>query len=205
MLKIFLIRHGQDQDNANGILNGHRDQPLTEIGLSQAHEIAKKIKAIGIKFDKTYSSPLKRAIQTASIVTDTLNMPKPNILPELIERDFGIMTGEQQSKITALCSPNILQTGTITYFLSPDGAETFPQLLERANKLLIKIQEKHSDGNILLVTHGDFGKMIYAAYYKLDWLDVLKMFHFGNSDLLELSAESDAHDTHIHKITQYNK
>ena len=54
------------------------------------------------------------------------------------------------------------------------------------------------------MTHGDFGKMVYAAYYDLDWLDVLKMFHFGNSDMLELSPNSRADDPHVHKIAQYN-
>ncbi len=34
MLKIYLARHGQNEDNANGILNGHRDLPLTDIGLT---------------------------------------------------------------------------------------------------------------------------------------------------------------------------
>ena len=32
MLKIYIARHGQNEDNANGILNGHRDLPLTDIG-----------------------------------------------------------------------------------------------------------------------------------------------------------------------------
>ena len=42
MMKIYLARHGQDKDNENGILNGHRDTALTELGLSQAKEIAEK-------------------------------------------------------------------------------------------------------------------------------------------------------------------
>jgi len=204
MLKIYLVRHGQNEDNANGILNGHRDKPLTDIGISQAHELASKLKNSAIHFGKVYSSPLQRAHQTALIITDTLQLPKPTILPELIERDFGVMTGEPLSRIEELCAPDILKTNTITYFLSPKDAETFPQLLERAQNLLAHIQEKHEAGHILLVTHGDLGKMIYAAYYGLDWLDVLTLFHFGNSDLLELSPESPRTDTHIHKIIQHN-
>lgn len=204
MLKIYLIRHGQNKDNAEGILNGHRDEPLTDIGIEQAHEIAAKVKDTGIVFAKVYSSPLQRAYKTAEIVTDALHLPKPEVMAELIERDFGVMTGKPQSKITELCAPDILQTDTITYFLTPEGAETFPQLLARATQLLADLRAMHTDGNILLVTHGDFGKMIYAAYYGLDWLDVLKLFHFGNSDMLELSAESLHTDTHVHKIAQHN-
>jgi broad specificity phosphatase PhoE len=114
------------------------------------------------------------------------------------------MTGVEQSRIEELCAPNILKADPITYFLSPDGAETFPDLLSRAGKLLKKITNTYKDGSILLVTHGDFGKMIYASYYKLDWKDVLTLFHFGNSELLLLSSESRPEDAHIFMIEQYN-
>lgn len=204
MLKIYLARHGQNKDNAEGILNGHRDEPLTEKGIEQAHEVAGKIKSTGIHFDHVYSSPLQRAYRTAEIICGTLGISKPEILPDLIERDFGILTGEQQSRIKELCSPDIVETDTIVYFLSPKGAETFPQLIQRAYRVLGEVRAKHTDGNILLVTHGDFGKMIYAAYYNLDWMNVLKMFHFGNSELLELSEESSPEETHVFKIQQHN-
>ncbi len=204
MLKIYLARHGQDADNASGILNGRRDEPLTEKGVGQANEVAGKIKETGIHFDHVYSSPLQRAYKTAEIITDTLEIAKPEILPGLIERDFGIMTGQPHSKIKEICSPDIIESGTITYFLSPKGAETFPDLIKRAKKLLDSLRAKHKDENILLVTHGDLGKMIYTAYYNLNWVQVLNMFHFGNSDLLELSEDSPAEETHVFKIHQHN-
>ncbi len=204
MLKIYLARHGQDMDNAKGILNGRRDEPLSEKGIEQANKVADKIKTTGIHFDYVYSSPLQRAYKTAEIITDTLGISKPEVLHDLIERDFGIMTGQPQSKVKEMCFPDIIQSDTITYFLNPEGAETFPQLVERAKKLLVMLQAKHKDENILLVTHGDFGKMIYAAYYNLDWKNVLNMFHFGNSELLELSEESGPDETHVFKIDQHN-
>ena len=204
MLKIYLARHGQDMDNAKGILNGRRDELLSEKGIEQANEVATKIKESGIHFDHVYSSPLQRAHKTAEIITDTLGTKKPEVLEDLIERDFGIMTGKPQSTIKDVCSPNIVQSDTICYFLSPEGSETFPQLIERANKVLNEIKARYRNGNILLVTHGDFGKMIYTAYYGLDWREVLKMFHFGNSELLELSEESGPEETHVFKIQQYN-
>lgn len=126
MLKIYLARHGQNEDNANGILDGHRDLPLTKIGLAQAHEIAKKIKNSGLEFDAILSSPLSRAFVTAQIISEANNLPQPKVVPELIERDFGIMTGKPQSSIEELCAPNIIKTETINYFLAPEGAETFP-------------------------------------------------------------------------------
>ncbi len=204
MLKIYLARHGQNVDNANGILNGHRDKPLTSMGIEQAHEVANKIKSHNLSFDYIYTSPLKRASKTATIIANIIKGPKPIQLPELIERDFGVMTGVEHSRIEELCTPGIIKAEIITYFLNPEGAETFPDLIKRASKLLKKIKAQHKNGNILLVSHGDFGKMIYAAYYQLHWKEVLELFHFGNSELLLLSPDSQAGETHIFTILQYN-
>lgn len=204
MLKIYLARHGQNVDNVKGILNGHRDEPLTALGEEQAHSTATYIKEAGLSFDAIYSSPLKRALNTAEIIAFDLGLSQPQIEPNLIERNFGIMTGLPVSKIEEMCAPGIIKTNTITYFLSPDGAETFPQLIERGKKVINDIQNKHSDASVLLVTHGDIGKMIYAAYYGLDWKDVLLSFHFGNCEVLLLSEDSPAPEAHFFKQFQHN-
>jgi len=204
MTNIYIVRHGQDQDNTNGILNGHRDTPLTEIGISQAEELAKKIEDSNIVFDKIYSSPLQRAYQTANIMAKYIHMQEPEKLDILIERDFGIMSGKNIKDIEKLCAPDIVKTDTITYFLSPEGAETFPQLIKRANKALEYISQNHKEGNILIATHGDFGKMLYTAYYKLSWESVLKEFHFGNSEVLLLSPDISAEQAHLFQTQQYN-
>lgn len=46
--------------------------------------------------------------------------------------------------------------------------------------------------------------MIYAAFYNLNWRNVLEMFHFGNSDLLLLSVNSPAEEAHIFSFEQLN-
>ncbi len=204
MLKIYIARHGQDLDNLNGILNGHRDQLLTEKGVEQANEVAGKIKEAGITLDIVYSSPLKRALETAEIISKTLGASKPVIEPLLIERNFGVMTGQKVADIEKMCSPDILRAEIITYFLKVKNGETFPEVLSRAKVLLDKIKIQHKDGSVLLVTHGDIGKMIYASYYNLDWQNVLLQFHFGNGELILLSPDSPAGDAHVFRVLQYN-
>lgn len=204
MINIYLARHGQDEDNLNGILNGRRDNPLTEKGIGQAEEAGRKAKELELRFDKVYTSPLKRTRRTAEIIAESTGSPSPEVLNDLVERDFGVMTGKPVSKIEELCAPYILKTDGITYFLKPEGAETFPELMKRAKGLLSQIKEKHSAGNILLVTHGDFGKVVYAAYYNLAWEKVLTMFHFGNSEILKLSEDSSPEEVHVFEIQQHN-
>ncbi len=204
MIKIYIARHGQNRDNAEGILNGHRDEPLTEIGINQAKELAEHIFVEGLTFKHVFSSPLIRAYSTAEVITDKLGLGKPVVLDALIERDFGIMTGKLISDIETLCAPNIIKTETITYFLSPKDAETFPEMLIRGQSVIDLLEIMPLEGNVLLVCHGDIGKMIYASFYGLPWKDVLINFHFGNSELLLLDHQSDPDKRHVLKLHQHN-
>ena len=201
MTEIYIARHGQNQDNANDILNGHRDLPLTDLGREQAKELGEAIKASGLSFDVVYSSPLVRAYETATIVTKIANLPTPVSYKGIIERDFGVMAGQPASKIEELCAPDIIKTDTITYFLHPEGAETFDTLVNRGKEVLDNMRSRHEGKKILLICHGDIGKMIYAAVTGKDWRDVLVNFHFGNGDLIETSGLGDAHKI---KLTQFN-
>lgn len=200
--QFYLIRHGQDLDNIEGILNGHRDRPLTETGIKQATELAGKIKEKNISIDIVLSSPLIRAYETAKIVSITNHFPLPQVENLLIERDFGDMTGKKVADIAKLCSPDIIKDDIITYFLNPNNGETFPDLISRANKLLIDLDSTYQNKSILLVTHGDFGKMMFASYYQLNWQEVLTSFHFGNSEMLILSPNYSPKDAKLITIDQ---
>lgn len=210
MTKIYIARHGQDEDNANGLLNGRRDTPLTALGIEQAQALAKKIKELDLAFNAVYSSPLQRAYTTAEIVATSLGIVPPKKVELLIERELGVMTGTPIRDIERTCTPHILKSeaivghGHVVYFLAAEGAETFPQLLERARGALRLIEKDSAGLDVLLVAHGDIGKMLYAAFYELDWEEVLTTFHFGNSDILLLEKGSRPEERHIHKTTQYN-
>ncbi len=204
MLTIYIVRHGQNEDNANGILNGHRDLSLTPLGIAQAKNLAIHLRNLGLTFDKVYTSPLSRAYVTAEIIADNLGLATPEKHPDLIERNFGVMTGEKIADIEKLCAPNILKTQVITYFITCPGAETFPELILRGKRLLADIRTKHANGNILFVCHGDIGKMIYAAFYGIEWLEALKNFHFGNSEVILLSEMCKPEDAHFYKQEQFN-
>lgn len=204
MLNIYVTRHGQDEDNERGVLNGQRDSLLTEIGIRQAALLSKRLADLKISFEAIYTSPLKRATLTTEIISRNQDGIKPVVMNELIERDFGIMTGKKHTEIELLCKPNIIKTDTCTYFLNPLGSETFPQLMARAKKVIDNIKSKHRKGNILLVTHGDTGKMVYASYFSLDWKKALKQFHFGNADIILLSRKLGLLNPKIIELKQFN-
>lgn len=200
-VEILIGRHGQNVDNENGILNGHRDLPLTELGREQAKQLGEAIKDAGLTFDAVYSSPLSRAYETAEIASKVAGLPHPEVLDLLIERDFGVMSGVEVSRIEELCAPDIIKTDTITYMLNPEGVETFPQLVDRGHKIIDEIRARHVGGRVLLICHGDIGKMTYAVATGRHWKDVLLEFHFGNGELIDISGVGDVQKI---KLEQFN-
>lgn len=188
MSKIFLVRHGQDTDNATGVLNGRRDTGLTELGREQAKQVAKKLRDNEVQI--IYTSPLKRAYETARIIGATLGIDEVIADEHLIEREFGILTGKPVSDIPKY-TDKIISTDRANYFLEVEGAEDFPTLLARGRKILREIRQRHPNENILIVTHGDIGKMIRAVYHYWTWEQGLKTPYFDNTGVLELSKRQD--------------
>jgi probable phosphoglycerate mutase len=180
--KLFIIRHGQDEDNKNRILNGRRNSHLTLLGKKQAEKIAKLLKKE--KIDIILSSPLNRACETANIIGQSKNI-KIIIEDDLIERDFGILTGKPIRDIKRYCK-KLLFSNNINYFLDAEGAESFPDLYERAKSLLNKINRHFTNKNILIVTHGDIGKMIQAVFHGWGWKRGLKTPYLGNANVIKL-------------------
>jgi broad specificity phosphatase PhoE len=62
-MRLIIIRHGETNDNANGICQGQNDSPLSENGIAQAKSLALRFK--DRKIDAVYSSDLQRAANTA--------------------------------------------------------------------------------------------------------------------------------------------
>lgn len=90
-MKIFLIRHGQDDDSVRG---GWSDSPLTEIGVQQSVDLANEIynNVEQYNIGKVFSSDIIRAKQTANIIVEKLNLPF-YLMPEFREVNNGDLAG----------------------------------------------------------------------------------------------------------------
>ena len=69
---LYLLRHGQTAANRSGLLQGHVDFDLTELGKLQAKAAADALRDRDVH--RLVSSPLRRAVQTAEIVATTLGL-----------------------------------------------------------------------------------------------------------------------------------
>lgn len=91
---ICLIRHGQTDWNNQLIIQGRKNIPLNKTGLTQANETGELLKKIDPTWDIIMSSPLDRAITTASIIKNKINFSKDIIIDDrFIEREFGKAEG----------------------------------------------------------------------------------------------------------------
>ena len=95
MNNLILVRHGQSLWNQERRFTGFVDIELTEKGKSEAYDAGLLIKALNIKFDACFTSQLKRAINSLSIILETLEKSNIEINKawELNERHYGGLTG----------------------------------------------------------------------------------------------------------------
>lgn len=184
MTNIYLVRHGQDQDNINKVLNGHRDTELTETGEKQAEEAGEKLKNANISV--IYSSPLKRAYNTAKIIANKIGIKDIILDDRLMERDFGILSGKLIADIPKY-SDKILKARNENYFLEVDGGETYPTIYEKAQHFLRDLFHQKPKENVLVVTHGDTGGMIRTAYYQEPWEKEFEKPYFQNAEIIKLT------------------
>ena len=156
---IYLIRHGQTDQNVAWRIQGQRDFPLNETGIRQAEAARDALRELGISFDRVYSSPLIRAVRTAEIVTgadgdDVSGAPEIILDDRLKEMDYGPYEGADLKNL-----PEALKEffSDFNRNPAPEGVEQLPDLVKRLGGFLeaIKpdIMEMKPGENVLLSTH----------------------------------------------------
>ncbi len=139
---IGLLRHGQTDWTVDMRLQGVSDIPLNDYGREQANTAAEVLSSS--TWEMIVSSPLSRALETANIVASKLGFENVDVLPELIERSFGVAEGLSYDdwKTRYQDGQNV------------DQAETIAQLDVRANALLELLALKFEGQRVLTVSHG---------------------------------------------------
>lgn len=72
--RLFLVRHGEIRQHKEKIFLGQTDIPLSEKGREQAASAAEELKRYGVSANRIYTSDLSRAMETAEIIRDSLNL-----------------------------------------------------------------------------------------------------------------------------------
>lgn len=151
-VKLFLIRHGQTLWNKEGKYQGDKDIDLTRVGINQAKLAAKYLSRVD--FSNIYSSPLRRAIDTANIINKTKNL-KIIARENLKEINFGKWEGMKFDEINKMFHEDYQKWLGDPYNNCPTGGESFKQVKERAAAEIDNIVNENEDGSsVAVVTHG---------------------------------------------------
>ena len=147
---IYIVRHGQTDWNVEGRYAGRIDVDINEVGIEQAKETKKKLK--DIKFDVVFSSPLKRAYNTAKIICDQ------NIIKDdrVIERSNGDLEGKLKTEVIVDIDFNDPLENRM-------NIEKITDFRKRIFDFFEEIVDKYKGNNVLVVTHA--GVSIYARCF----------------------------------------
>jgi broad specificity phosphatase PhoE len=116
-MSVWLARHGETQDNAEGRILGRRDPPLSPAGVAQAEALADRLRDVTIR--AVWTSPLRRARETAAVVARAFGVD-PVVLDELVESDRGSWEGRRVAEL-AEESPDLHAA-----FVAADPSFRFP-------------------------------------------------------------------------------
>ncbi len=175
---LMTVRHGLTELNRDKRVGGHGDVPLLDEGRRQA-ETARETFA-GTPVDVVVSSPLRRAVETAEIIT---GLPASRMIlePLCVERFFGQMEGLTRSEVESRFPQIVyLQIEHVGYSLNPPGGETFDALRARAERFLVKALTELAGRRVLISSHQNFLQQLHGALLGRDAYDSLRL------DLLNL-------------------
>lgn len=166
MTTLCLIRHGQTDWNKKFLIQGRENNPLNEEGIIQAHITANLLLNNDSNWDVIISSPLIRAVQTAEIVKDKLNLKSPIIINNnVIEREFGAAEG------LTISEEVYDRINNDDY----DNLETCKELQKRSMDTIIDIVKSFPNQKILIITHSHFIKgLLTQIDSNFTWTSSLK-------------------------------
>lgn len=162
MTKVYLTRHGKTLWNLEKRLQGFGNSELTNEGIEQAYELRKRLSDIDI--DVIYTSPIKRAYETARIIKGDKNI-KFVIDDRLKEINFGDYEGSTEAELLKQGrGQEISKIFSGEMDISAPGGETLRELSYRVSKLLDEILLIEDNKSILIVTHGTTLKAIVGYF-----------------------------------------
>jgi broad specificity phosphatase PhoE len=152
MTEFWLVRHGQTDWNIERRFQGRTDIPLNETGITQAHTLAQTL--TGQTFAAIYSSPLQRALQTAQVLSEHLQLPI-QIEPGLVESAHGDWEGMCLEDIKAQY-PELIQARRQNPLENrpPGNAESIPEVAARMAAAANSIAQHHPQERVLITSHG---------------------------------------------------
>lgn len=156
-VRLILARHGVTEWNKLRRFQGRTDSELSSDGAAQAERLSVRLRAW--KPDVVLTSPLKRALSTASKIAE------PVIVPELEEVNFGSWEGRS---IDTLKSQNLFDRWRADpFFNPPEDGENWSSIQDRLTKFYNSVKTSGHE-RIVAVSHGGIIRAIFCVILGLD-------------------------------------
>jgi broad specificity phosphatase PhoE len=169
-LDIYLVRHGQSTANAEKVMQGWADYPLSEEGIIQARITGRYLYSTGVPVKGIYSSPLSRARRTAEEIARRFIPPlQVELVDNLKEVDIGSLTDipidEARVEFPDFFEVRQSELAGFERF----GGEDVETFADRISKGLAEIFGNHVDGNSIIVTaHGGSAIMVFRLLFGIE-------------------------------------
>lgn len=175
MNKLILVRHGQSIYNLENKFTGWKDVDLTDKGRNEALHAIELLQSTTI--DIAYTSNLKRAQETLSIILNGLNIKIPIIKDEkLNERDYGDLIGQNKKEAALKFGDDQVQIWRRSFNVPPPGGESLEMTYNRCIpyfKTIIK-NDLNKNKNVIISAHGNSIRAIVMYLLQLSSELILK-------------------------------
>lgn len=164
MATLILTRHGETAWNVEKVFRGRVDVNLDEVGIRQAELLGKYLS--DWQLQAIYSSPLKRALDTANIVARYQRVGV-HITQGLIDFDFGEWQSLPEKEVKRLYPALLDEWRNNPHKVKMPGGESLEDVRERAVELVNDVLSAHQ-GNVVLVSHRVVIKVLICYLLGLD-------------------------------------
>jgi probable phosphoglycerate mutase len=187
MTRIGIIRHGTTAWNKEGRAQGSTDIPLDKEGLSQARALGERLSKE--KWDVVYSSNLLRATQTAEIIGEHSGINNIILDARLREIGGGRIEGTTEEERISKWGKNWRELDL--------GIESEINGISRALSFIDDISSKHTDKNVLVVSHGSLIRHLLKGLLP----HVNTAEHLKNTSITRIIKTSDTWDCELYNCT----
>ncbi|MDD2442958.1 MAG: alpha-ribazole phosphatase [Desulfotomaculaceae bacterium] len=163
--RVYIVRHGETEWNALMKYQGHTDMPLSQLGRHQAEMLGKRLASE--KFHAFYASDLKRAHETARIISK-FHGQEVETVPELKELNFGSWEGLSIKEINESFPDVLKQWWEEPFSIKIPGGEALCDMVDRSTAAVKMLVERHHGENIVLVSHGGVIRGIVGSVLGMD-------------------------------------
>lgn len=184
---IFLIRHGESQQNIDDVLSGITDIPLSDNGKLQCAILAQYFD--NIQIDKVFATPLQRAKDSAEIIFPK-HASSIEILESLIEFNYGEYEGYRRTEYENSNDSIIQQWITAPSNLTFPGGDNIREHAKKSLAGIAQLASKNQDSTIACISHRTTIRLILAQVIGLS-LDNFRSLPCSNCGVSEITFDGE--------------